>query len=162
MIVNVIDTEWDRSRLLEVGITTISLNSMSIIKTYSIPIKPPAISRVVSKEVVELTGWTNKKLAKQGFEYSKALDLLLNKHGWANRLTIMDTNNEFVIDDAIGSLLSPNRINVSLLFMVKTRQRPNLGLDLMLAHYGLTFEGFRHRAADDSFNIAQLFLEVIK
>jgi len=54
--------------------------------------------------------------------------------------------------------LSPHRLNIAILFSLVTGKDINLGLEVMLAEFQLQFEGKLHSAADDSRNIARLFL----
>lgn len=174
--VNVIDTEYDGKDLIEIGLTTVDLKNRRIIQSYSLPLP---LERQVSPEIHELTGWTQAKLNKQGLDYF-TLITRLQKYGFENRLLVADTDDEAeFIEYAVlryGLLTKPNymrtndynrmflsssRLNVSILFMLKTGLEPNLGLDRMLEHFNMTFEGKRHRAKDDSYNIARLFLQLI-
>lgn len=53
-------------------------------------------------------------------------------------------------------------MNVSNLFRIKYKDFKSQSLLGMLEATGLGFIGRQHRAKDDSFNIARLFLELIK
>ena len=177
-IANVIDLELNDWKIIEIGLTTVDLKKKSIVKTYSIPILP-SVFMPLTPEIEELTGWTDKKLAKSGIYFSAALDRLQNKYGSKGRLTIVDTDNEINafktnIFKTMSSTLSlydeideimpfgEDHINVSTLFKIKTGIFENLSLIKMLKHYKIEFEGKHHRADADSYNIAKLFLELIK
>jgi len=155
-IANVVDIEHDEGKIIEIGLTTISLKEYCILKTYSIPIKPDF---EISKNIVDLTGWTTNKLIKQGIEKHLLFDRL-NKYGFQNRLLISDQANEFDILEKFN--LSKNRMNVSVLYSLITGNQINEGLSNMLKYCGLEFEGKMHRGSDDSYNIAKLFLYLLK
>lgn len=173
-----VDSEWDGDRLIELGFTEIDLKKREILKTYSVPIKRSREDKI-SEEIHQLTGWTAVKLEKQGYEFEKAFSLF-RKRCCNGRLIIIDTKSELVssvnwffdnstdetdlilIKLGIFDLADLNTKDISIDFALKTGEPSNLGLDKMLEHYNIVFEGKRHRAADDSRNIAKLFLEVWK
>ena len=160
-IANVVDLEYDQGRIIEIGFTTLDIGSRKIIQTYSFPLKQSPYFKL-SPAFIALTGLTDAKLRKQGY-YPDHVQNLLEKYGFNNRLLIADTSDEITLLDKWKSdLWSPHRLNVSILFALKTGLQINLGLDKMLGHFGLEFQGIPHRAGDDSLNIARLFLEVIK
>lgn len=157
-IANVVDVEHDNDRLIEIGITTVNLEKRKIIQTYSIPIKPDF---EVSPEIQQLTGWSSAKLRKQGIEKEEALRRLL-VYGFANRLLISDSSSEIsFLEDSLNASFSPHRLNVSILFALITGKDINFGLEAMLKKFGMEFEGRLHSGADDSLNIARLFLHLI-
>lgn len=165
MRVNAIDSEWDGSRLLEIGLTEIDIckNKKEIHNTYSLPL---ILDRQISREIQDLTGWTVNKLKKQGFPKEEIMRRL-DKYGCQNRLIIVDKPDELIY---IGFNIKVNFerykfseriLNVCDLFELKTGLKNNLGLDKMLEIVGLEFEGKQHRASDDSKNIARLFLRLM-
>lgn len=157
-IANVFDVEHDNGRLIEIGLTTVAIKERQIVQTYSIPIKPDFD---ISAEVAELTGWTTAKLLKRGVTKEEAARRLVN-YGSHGRLLIVDHSDEITfLETALNCKLSPHRLNVSIMLALQTGIDINLGLDLMLALYGLTFEGRPHSGADDSRNIARLFLKLL-
>lgn len=158
-IANVIDLEFDGSRVLEIGLTTVDLNKRSIIKSYSFPIKVEE-GYEVDKEIIDLTGWTTKKLNRQGFELEQ-VRAILTKHGFWNRLIISDCSDELdKLEDTFFSKYSPHKLNISILFSLRIGQFTDLSLDSMLEEFNLKFEGRKHSAKDDSYNIARVFLEL--
>lgn len=158
-IANVFDIEHDDGRLIEIGLTTVSLKEKQVIQSYSIPIKPDF---ELSEEISLLTGWTCSKLLRQGVSKEEAARRLDN-YGSSNRLLITDHSDEITfLERAFQRTLSPHRLNVSILFGLKTGNDINLGLEQMLLLCGLQFEGKAHSAADDSRNIARLFLALLQ
>jgi hypothetical protein len=157
-VLNVIDLEHDNGRLIEIGVTTVSLSSRELLQTYSLPIKPDF---ELSEEISLLTGWTMSKLNKQGLSKNEATRRL-GVYGCNNRLLISDDSDEIpFLEQSLQTKFSPHRLNVSILFAISTGKDTNLGLESMLAHYGLQFEGRLHSGADDSRNIARLFLKLL-
>lgn len=159
-IANVIDIEHDAGRLIEIGLTTVDINARQILKTYSIPIK---VDFEVSPEITALTGWTTHRLNKRGISRLNALIRLYN-YGCSNRLLVTDSNDE--IQALEGMLRTPlnsfsgSRLNLSILFRLKTKIDYNIGLEGMLKYFDMEFEGKLHSGADDSRNIARLFLRL--
>ncbi len=179
-IVNVIDTEracWpDKKELgpvIEIGLTTIDLKTKQIIKSYSFPIK--ALEQVgnekgflvqrpvdISPFCHELTGWTSKKLEKQGKEFWEVWRLLKEKHAITSRLAVADQDDELNFFNST-CYDKPTFLNVSALWSLAFDYRDKSeSLDHMLESVGLSFEGRRHSARDDSYNIARLFLVLLK
>lgn len=156
-IANVIDLEFDGSRVLEIGLTTIDLTNRSIIKSYSFPIKVEE-DYEVDKEIIDLTGWTAKKLNRQGFTYSQ-IEGILHKHGFANRLLIADCSDEA---NRLISLtpISIHQVNICLMYCLKFGFE-EVSLESMLKTYNMKFEGVPHSGKDDSYNIARVFLELV-
>lgn len=157
-IANVVDVEHDNGRLIEIGLTTVSIENRTILQSYSLPI---AADFDLSPEISQLTGWTSAKLRKQGITKEEAIRRLA-AYGFGNRLLVSDASDEIpFLEEALTSKFSQHRLNVSILFSLTTGNDINLGLEAMLAAYGLQFEGRLHSAADDSRNIARLFLKLL-
>lgn len=178
-IVNVIDTEsacWpDKKELgpiIEIGLTTVDLKTKQIIKSYSFPIRATLHHNVggfmVSKPVDisplchEITGWTNRKLEKQGKEFWEVWRLLKEKHAITSRLAVADQDDELNFFNST-CYDKPTFLNVSALWSLAFDYRDKSeSLDHMLESVGLSFEGRRHSAKDDSYNIARLFLALLE
>ena len=176
-MVNVLDTELtcyadgvfpegEKQEIIEVGITTIDLHHLQVVRTYSIPVKPVMSS--VSPFCTELTGWTAAKLARQGVSFAEACRRLSVKHGSQSRLLVTDSNGDVKSVREQCQLMNveypfgDDHMNVATLFSIVTGQRQNLGLVQMLTKLGITFEGIQHRAGADSFNIARVLLALLR
>lgn len=169
-IANTIDLEMDRGAVIEIGLTTIDLNRRQILQSYSYPINND-FGIPITEEVYKLTGWTEAKLKRQGEPLLRAFNRLLDKHGLRGRLLITDSSKELTTlldcafcEDAgewIFRGVFPPQINVSDLFAIKHKAfGKEYSLEHMLEVEGMEFEGRQHRAKDDSFNIARLFLSL--
>ena len=158
-IANVVDVEHQNGCLIEIGLTTVNLTERRILKSYCMPIK---VEFEISPEITQLTGWTNAKLNKQGMEEAEALRFLQERYGFTNRLLVTDMSEEIpFLEQALGAEFSYHRLNVSILFALATGERQKLGLEEMLAFFGMSFEGRPHSGVADSRNIARLFLKVM-
>lgn len=176
-IVNVIDVEatcYERNEfpdgeakdIIEVGLCMVDLATMTITKTLSIPVIPERSQ--VSPFCTALTGWTMAKLKRQGVSFAEACARLRNKYGAQNRLLVTDSSGDVELirlqceQLGLPNPLGPDHFNVATWFQLVTDDRKNIGLDAMLARFGLQFEGVRHRGWCDAANIARLFIELKK
>lgn len=174
-IANVLDTEWtcyedgvfpdgQSAEIIEVGITEVDLESLTIVRTLSIAVKP--VKSTVSRYCTELTGWTESALNRQGVILFEACRRITQKYGGQNRLLVTDCGSEAPSMQAqcqLSNVAFPfgdEQLNVSVLFALVTGNRKRLGLTEMLNAVGLEFEGRLHRAGDDSKNIARLLIKL--
>jgi inhibitor of KinA sporulation pathway (predicted exonuclease) len=174
-IVNVLDTELtcypgnvfpegQVQEIIEVGLATVDLRSLTIVDCASIPVVP--VMSQMSDYCTELTGWTAARLNRQGVPFAEACRRLVDKHGSRGRLVVVDSPGDLGFFRSECNLLGVPypfgaSMNVSTLFTVLT-QRRNRGLEKKLRLLGLAFEGLRHRADADARNIARLFIELVK
>lgn len=181
-VANVLDLELNGNNIIEIGITMIDLKKLEIVKTVSMPIFPQP--RPISPDIVELTGWTDKKLEKSGINLSTAFDRIIYKYGGLNRMLIVDNKNELLPfetvvetrrhmhswdDDDIRAdwpVRMPFKgpvLNIAdILKIVTNNVDRTLSLPEMLNFVGLEFNGRRHRADVDSVNIARLFIRTMQ
>ena len=156
----------ERQEIIEIGLTTVCLASMRVLKVRSIPIIPTMSS--ISPFCTELTGWTEEALKRQGCQFGEAVRRLTEKYGSRNRLLVSDSAGDRKAFDwqcALFGLPSPfgdDELNVSVLYSMYTGDFRNVKLEEKLNRVGLTFEGEPHRGDVDSFNIARLLIELSK
>lgn len=170
-IAQALDLELHAGEVIEVGLTTIDLSRRQILQSYSFPILH---DKRISDEIYKLTGWTQAKLNKSGEELPKVYWRLVEKYGLYGRLLVTDDKDEFrtLLMDNFSKdydnhydfevIKAPEQMNVSNLFRIKYNDFSSQSLEGMLEKTGLGFIGRQHRAKDDSYNIARLFLELIK
>lgn len=154
--------EGERKEIIEVGLTTVDLRALVILKTYSFPVIP-TMSKI-SPYCTELTGWTQKKLLRQGMPFARVMKILADKHGFKNRVLVTDHSGEagaLAAQCALMGIESPlgdEQHNISTVIAMATGNLENLSLDEKLALFGLQFEGPKHRGGNDSLNIARLLV----
>lgn len=184
-IANVLDLELNGTGsparnqydIIEIGITQVNLESLTIMKTTSWAIWPQP--RPLFKEIIDLTGWTDQKLQRQGRPLDKICSTIIHKYGGLNRMLIIDNHDElrsfynagytsdpWTIGEAADTKTIPfqgQQLNVSDLFKIAMNRvhLRDLSLDDMLKEFGLEFEGRKHRADHDSKNIARLFIKLM-
>jgi hypothetical protein len=172
--VNVLDLEHDNGLIIEVGWTEVDLQKRKILKSYSYPVSPNQLVQEISPDVVDLTAWTLTKLRKQGEPLFNIYERLLEDRGLVGRLLVVDSPNEWMLmvdnlKKQYGSTCFPygaparpeDTLCVSSLWKIKHKEfGANTSLPDMLKAEGLEFEGRRHSAKDDSYNIARLFLRL--
>lgn len=156
---------------IEVGITEISLTEKRILKKVSLPIK---YDKLLDPEIVALTGWTDKKLQRSGIPFTEVCRKLRDKFGAGNRLIIIDQWTELnpihnacrnmnIYDPFLGwNEKPPSLFNICDFYRIKKNDFTSQSMESMLEGLGMEFEGRQHRASDDSYNIARIFLELIK
>ena len=166
-IANTLDLEINLGEIIEIGITTIDLTNLQILKSYDMPI---INIQPIEKEITELTGWTDAKLKRQGIPLEKALARIAEKYGPINRLLVVDQATETEPFETQASLgkesydpFGKDRVNVSSLYKIVSGDHDDSrSLKHMLRYFGMEFEGTLHRAHDDSKNIARLFIAMMK
>lgn len=180
-LVNVLDLEMELSRpqgsqIIEIGLTVVDAEKRQIVQSYSFPIKYPTQvpwpfndvgyievpdANKVTPEITALTGWTEKKLIRQGEPLAKVTERLATKYGAKNRLCVIDSEDEFEPFKYPLGTMNPfggKTFNISEMFRLKTRTFTGVSLLDMLKGCGLEFEGRQHSGKDDSYNIARVFL----
>lgn len=154
----------ERQEIIEIGLTTVDLNTMKILKVRSIPVIP-TMSKV-SPFCTEMTGWTEADLKRRGVEFPEAVRRLTDLYGSRNRLVVSDSAGDRKAMDwqcsmfGLPSAFGGDELNVSVLYSIATGDYRNVKLEEKLSRLGLKFEGRPHRADDDSKNIARLMVEL--
>jgi DNA polymerase III epsilon subunit-like protein len=164
-IANVLDLEFNNPEttkdIIEIGLAMVDLDSLTIVKKVSIPVLLPE-GMEVNPFVSHLTGWTTAKLLKQGVSLETACERIKEKYGSKNRLLVVDDENETSLFKELNPFGS-DTVNVSSLYKVVRKDfNSDKSLEFMLESFGLKFEGKQHRASDDAYNIAKLFITMMK
>jgi inhibitor of KinA sporulation pathway (predicted exonuclease) len=178
-IINVMDLELtcyedgvfppgERQEIIEIGLCMVDRRKLTIEKRVSIPIIP-TMSRV-SPFCTKLTGWTEAKLRRPGvgMSFAEACRRMANLYGATNRLLATDSNGDVRVFReqcefmGVPCPLGEMHQNVATLFALVRRNDNNLGLEAMLAEFGLTFEGRPHCGVHDATNIARVLLKLLE
>jgi len=154
----------ERQEIIEIGLTTMDLATMRILKVRSIPIIPTMSS--ISPFCTELTGWTEAALKRQGCDFVEAVRRLTENYGSRNRLLVSDSGGDRKAMDwqcalfGLPSAFGDDELNVSVLYSIFTGDFRNVKLTEKLERLGLQFEGRPHKADIDSKNIGRLLIEL--
>lgn len=163
-IANVLDLELNRGNIIEIGVTQVDLKNLSITMTSSFCIWPQPLP--LQKDIINLTGLTDKKLESSGISLEKACSIIANNYG-PRRLLVTDSDNELHPFNRkrtrrLNPFIGP-QLNITNLFKIATNSfDKSLSLSNMLKVFDLEFEGTLHRAGDDSKNIARLFIIIME
>jgi inhibitor of KinA sporulation pathway (predicted exonuclease) len=176
-IVNVLDKELtcfadgivppgQQRDIIEFGVTSVDLHTLTIRASISLPVWPERST--VSAYCTELTGWTLPLLKKHGMPFGEACRRLRVKHGSGSRLVITDASEELdevkqqCMDLGVEYPFGSDTLNVSALFIMLVQPQRQLSLKEMLEYFGMEFEGTEHRAVDDSYNLARLYVRLME
>lgn len=164
-IANVLDLEFNNpdttKDIIEIGLAMVDLDNLTIVKNVSIPVLLPE-GMELNPFVSHLTGWTTAKLLKQGVPLATACERIKEKYGSKNRLLVVDDEKETSLFGELNPF-GTDVMNVSSLYKVIRKDfNSDKSLEFMLESFGLKFEGRQHRAKDDAYNIAKLFIKMMK
>jgi len=154
----------EQQEIIEIGLTTVDLASMKILKVRSIPIIPTMSS--ISPFCTELTGWTEEALKRRGCTFPEAVRRLTELYGSRNRLLVSDSAGDRKAMDwqcaifGLPTAFGDDELNVSVLYSIYTGDFRNVKLEEKLNRVGIKFDGIPHRADVDSKNIARLIIEL--
>lgn len=177
-IINIIDIEatcWDhktinkfKSEIIEIGITEVMLDSLEIKNSESILIKP-LISKV-SPFCTALTGHTQIELDTNGNSFRQAISYLKNKYesnkrmwvSWGDydRIHFQKTFEDY--DLKYKDYLFIRHLNLKTLFAQLYAHTKERGLEQALTFLRMNFDGRYHNGADDSKNIARIYVHIMK
>lgn len=173
IVVDIESTCWEQnekpknevSEIIEVGISVISSNNLQIESKESIIVKPSR-SRI-SKYCTNLTTLTQEQVDK-GVSFNEACEILRNKYN-SKKLTWSSWGSydrkmfeSQCRDMCIDYPYSKNHINIKNVFAVLYGLPKELNAPSALNHINMNFEGTLHRGDDDSYNIAKVFIHLMK
>ncbi len=147
------------SEIIEIGACNLIVETLEIIDKKSYIIKPR--NSTISNYCTDLTTITQEQVNK-GIPFIDACNKFRNDFGTKNRVyaTWGDGDKFRLQDDCIRNnipyFFNAQHIDVSTLFLIKTKQKKNINLEKALKMLNLNFEGTQHRACDDAFNTAKI------
>ena len=175
-LINVIDLEatcWSKnkgvgktSEIIEIGITVLDRRSLEIVSTESILVKPRVGE--ISEFCTQLTTLTPEYVDEHGIEFSEAARILEEKYSSKSRLfaSYGDYDREMFEDQfrrlAIPSVFGPDHLNIKKQFAKLHALKKEVGMAGALSKLGIPLEGTHHRGGDDSKNIAQILIHILK
>lgn len=175
LVVDVESTCWepkntqppDQEReIIEIGITVVNLVELEIKSSHSILVRPDYSE--LSEFCTRLTTLTPGMLEAKGVDFKFACQRLREDFDSQRRTWISWGNydrEQFFRDCLRKGVEYPygsNHLNVSRLFGIMHGRDKSPGVQRALRRLGMKFEGTHHRGVDDSYNIARIFVELMK
>lgn len=174
--INIVDLEascWEdrhatstKGEIIEFGITELNLKTLAKGKSESIYVKTKHSD--ISEYCVALTGISQDILDKQGIEYFKACqklkeDYKSNNRIWASWGDYDRNKTQYQCEKfAVKYPFTSRHINIKTLFAIAFNLEKEVNVMEALNLLNMTFEGNLHSGKDDSYNIANIFIEIIK
>lgn len=170
VIVDVESTCWESdqqrpsgevSEIIEIGITTVNLDTLVIDKAASIIVKPTRSE--ISTFCTQLTTLTPEYVDLLGISFRSACDYIKTKYKtndrtWASWGDYDRTMFEKQCADmGVDYPFGPRHINLKNTFSVFENFSKELGMSKALDEIGAKLEGTHHRGHDDAANIAKIF-----
>lgn len=153
------------SEIIEIGICSVSLKTLERADKRAILIKP--VHSRVSEFCTRLTSITTEDLANAGTladavsilkKHYRSLDRLWVSWGDYDRRQFERVCKELTVPYPFGK----THLNLKSLFAAIHGHDKEMGLDEALEFLGIPLEGRHHRGVDDAWNIAQIFVHVMK
>lgn len=172
---NVIDVEstcWKSqcrdqiSDIIEIGITVLDFETLEIISTESIIIKPK--HSTVSEFCTQLTTLTPEFVEKNGISFAEAAEILQGKYSPKDRLFASWGDYDRKMFErqfelhGLPYVFGSKHLNIKALFAKCHELKRGVGMDSALRIAKLPLEGTHHRGGDDSRNIAKLFAHLME
>lgn len=170
LVIDVEATCWDgkppageQSEIIEIGLCTVDIKTLSKLEKLSIIVKPRA-SRV-SEFCTELTGLTQQRVDSEGISIERACDELERLHGskrhaWASYGDYDRT--QFQRQLGPGYPFGPRHVNVKTMLASALGLPAEVGLDEAMRLLQLPLEGRHHSGADDAWNVATLWIAMMR
>lgn len=172
LVIDIESTCWDgeppndeTTEIIEVGLCTVDVKSLTRRKKRSILIKP--IQSQISNYCTQLTTLTPDMFHDAG-SLEDATRILRNELQSKNRLWASwgdYDRRQFeraCAKQNVDYPFGPSHLNVKSLFAVTTGSNREMGLDAAFRHLNLTMEGTHHRGDDDAWNIADILYRLLQ
>ena len=175
LIVDLEATCWDTkpypdgmvSEIIEYGLCEIDLNTLTILDNYSILVKPEFST--VSEFCTKLTGHTQENLDANGIDHFDALDILSSKYynvSWGSYgMYVFNMIYDYISigGDGINDMpFGRNYFNIKYFVSLMLNLNHGIGMSKALKRLGLELEGTHHSGKDDAYNIAKIWIEILK
>jgi inhibitor of KinA sporulation pathway (predicted exonuclease) len=175
LIVDVEATCWERpeekppdqeSEITEIGLTVLNARSLEMNPSVSMLIRPDYSE--VSAFCTQLTTLTQETLDKYGISFREACDRLREEFDSRYHLWISwgDYDREMFFKDSLRKGVEypfgKQHLNLKTLLGLFYRGGRGPGVQRALRRLNMEFKGTHHRGVDDSYNIARIYVELMK
>jgi inhibitor of KinA sporulation pathway (predicted exonuclease) len=158
------------SEIIEVGFAILERDK-GIVHKDTVLIRPD--KSLITQYCVDLTTITPELIKKEGVPRKDAINYFnkkiikagLKKFSNLEAWVTWGVGDKDDLEKEWGKQELPaNHINLAALwsYYSKNEYAKHVGLDSVLAHLHLTFEGTRHRGVDDAFNTAKILKEILR
>lgn len=154
------------SEIIEIGLTPVNLRSLEIGPSVALFVQPDHSE--VTEFCTNLTTITQARLDEEGIPFSEAcarlrMEFLSRERTW---ISWGNYDREIFFKDCVRKGVeypfSEDHINLKTLFGILRGHRKGPGVKRGLGRLNMEFEGTHHRGVDDSYNIARIFVELLK
>ncbi len=154
------------NEIIEIGLTVLNARSLELGPPVSILVRPDYSE--VSEFCTQLTTITQKMLDNNGISYNEACMRLREEFNSRSQLWASwgDFDREIFFADSVRKGVEypfgRRHMNLKTMSGLLHGKVQWAGVGRSLRRLGLKFEGTPHRGVDDSYNIARIFVELIK
>lgn len=155
------------SEIIEVGIAEVDTETLKITKSGSLFVKPQFSP--ITEFCTKLTSLTADVLNSSGMSFYHACNKLETEYHCSQRTWVSFGYYDkgiFEKNAVLHNIKSPfdgrNHINIENLHAIATGSNKEKGMPKVLKELGLELEGKHHRGVDDAYNIAKIFIELMK
>lgn len=153
------------SEIIEIGVTSVDINKLSIIKNESILIRPR--NSRVSQFCTKLTTITQDMLDRDGITFYQACDKLNREYKSYNKTMVSwgdYDRNMFKDNCRLYNCTYPfgkRHLNLKNCFALLYALNKEPGMDTALNKINIPLDGTHHRGGDDSNNIAKILIHIL-
>lgn len=171
IVVDLEATCWEErnshiSEIIEIGICIVDLKQCKVVNPKSFVVKP--VNLDISPYCTQLTGWTKEAIQEQGRPLLEVLNTMKKEYpiascGWGSwgdydRIMLM---NECQVK-GIEYPFSKTHLNLKYVHAMMTGQSKGVGMAEALKQYNMELVGRHHSGVDDSVNIGQILLRMVR
>lgn len=174
LVVDVESTCWEsynfqptseKSEIIEIGVTEVNINKLTIIRNESILIRPQQSK--ISSFCTQLTSIT-PKMVENKYLFHEACNIL-EKDYKSNNKTMVSWGDydKHMFEKNCSDFnrkypFGKRHINLKNVFTILYGMNKEPGMESALKQLGIPLEGTHHRGGDDSNNIAKILIHVLK
>lgn len=151
--------------IIEISFAVVDIESLTISKRVQFYVRPD--EDLISPECHKLTGISQLNINKAGRSLSEVVSSIKKSIGGKKAIFASWGRDDLYLFEQCRhkNIQAPfyENLNIATLYGIKHQTNSNsISLQGALANYGLEFEGRKHSAYADAYNLAKLYIEMIK
>jgi inhibitor of KinA sporulation pathway (predicted exonuclease) len=151
--------------IIEISFAIIDIETLTVSKRVQFYVKPD--NDLISPECEELTGISQSKINKMGRPLVEVMSSIKKSVGGKKSVfASWGRDDLYLFNECNNKGISEpfyENINIATLYGIKHQTNSHsISLDNALKEYGLKFEGRKHSAHADAYNLAKLYIEMNK